>query len=97
VLQLLGLETATLNTVQYSNHAGYRQLKGFRTTAQQISDLFDGLKLNGLDEFEMLLTGYVPGEPELRAIGEIAREVKEKSERCFWCTSPPPPPPPDRN
>jgi pyridoxine kinase len=95
VLQLLGLETGTLNTVQFSNHAGYRQLKGFRTSAQQILDLFEGLKMTGqIEAFDMMLTGYVPGEQELEAVGTIAKEIKQTKRSCFWCEHPPPPPPP---
>ena len=91
VLQLLGLETATLNTVQFSNHAGYHQLKGFRTTAAQIVELFEGLKMSGLlGGFDMMLTGYVPGAEELEAVGRVALEVKGTTARgCFWCQSPP--------
>ena len=87
MLQLLGLETATLNTVQFSNHAGYLQLKGFRTTAAQITELFEGLKMSGLlDGFDMMLTGYVPGAEELEAVARIALEIKETAARgCFWC------------
>lgn len=95
VLQLLGLETGTLNTVQYSNHAGYRQLKGFRTSATQIGELFEGLKMNGLvDDFDMMLTGYVPDKAELEAVGRIAKEMKRSRRGCFWCEHPLPPPPP---
>jgi len=90
VLQLLGLETAGLNTVQFSNHVGYRQFKGYRTTAQQITDLFEGLKMSGLEGFDMMLTGYVPGEEELKAVGKIAIELKEAKRSCFWCEHLPP-------
>lgn len=78
MLQLLGLEVAALNTVQFSNHSGYRQLKGFRTTGEQITELYDGLKVNGNDDFEMLLTGYVPGAEGVEAVGRIAVDLKEK-------------------
>lgn len=84
MLNLLGLETGTLNTVQYSNHSGYRQLRGFRTSAAQILEIFEGLEQSGLLEgFDMLLTGYVPGEEELLAVGKIAREVKARG-GGFW-------------
>lgn len=89
MLQLHGLETASLNTVQFSNHSGYRQLKGFRTSAQQLADLFAGLKMNGLQQnVDMILTGYVPGEEELVEVGKIARGVKETKGSCFWLLDP---------
>ena len=92
MLQLLGLETAGLNTVQFSNHSGYRQKTGETTKAELITSLWEGMKMNGLDKgFEMVLSGYVPGAAELEAVGEIVKEVK-KSGRCFWCMSLPSPP-----
>ncbi|KAK6842636.1 pyridoxine kinase [Apiospora arundinis] len=44
VLQSLGCDVAALNTVQFSNHTGYRQWKGTRVTAEEITDLWAGLK-----------------------------------------------------
>lgn len=88
MLQLLGLETAALNTVQFSNHSGYRQLKGFQTTGEQITELYEGLKMNKNDDFEMLLTGYIPGAESVEAVGRVAKELKEKREGkgggLFW-------------
>lgn len=78
VLQLLGLEVAALNTVQFSNHSGYRQLKGSRVTGEQITELYDGLEMNGNDDFGMLLTGYVPGAEGVEAVGRIAVDLREK-------------------
>ncbi|KAI5798927.1 Ribokinase-like protein [Geopyxis carbonaria] len=88
VLQLLGLETATLNTVQFSNHSGYRQKTGEKTSPQLITELWEGLKMNGLHgKFDMMLTGYVPGPEELEAVGKIAKEIKE-TRNCFWLLDP---------
>lgn len=88
MLQLLGLDVAALNTVQFSNHSGYRQLKGFKTTGEQITELYDGLKMNGNDDFGMLLTGYVPGAEGVEAAGRVAVELRErrKGEKggFFW-------------
>ncbi|CAZ84486.1 unnamed protein product [Tuber melanosporum] len=88
VLQLMGLDVASLNTVQFSNHAGYRRLKGFRTTAGQISDLYDGLKGCGLDDFGMLLTGYIPSEECVEVVGRIAGDMKGREGGCFWLLDP---------
>ena len=82
VLQLLGLDTASLNTVQFSNHAGYRCLEGYRTSAEQITALYDGLRKNGLDDFGMLLTGYVPSQECVQAVEKVARDFKARG--GFW-------------
>lgn len=92
VLQSLGCDVAALNTVQFSNHTGYRQWKGTKVSAQEISDLYQGLKESYLDDFDMLLTGYIPGAEAVEAVGKIGRDLREKSKRdpgrFFWVLDP---------
>lgn len=74
------------------NHTGYRQWKGTRTTAQEITCLFEGLKQSYLDDFDMMLSGYIPGAEAVEAVGRIAVELKEKSRAApggfFWVLDP---------
>lgn len=83
---------AALNTVQFSNHTGYKQWKGSRVTAQEITDLYDGLKQSYLDDFDMMLSGYIPGAEAVAAVGDIAKQLKEKTKdtpgRFFWVLDP---------
>lgn len=92
VMQSLGCEVAALNTVQFSNHTGYRQFKGTRATASEISDLYTGLKQSHLDDFDMMLSGYIPGAAALEAVGSMARELKLKATMkpgsFFWILDP---------
>ncbi|KAI1401025.1 Ribokinase-like protein [Hypoxylon fuscum] len=94
VLQSMGCEVAALNTVQFSNHTGYRQWKGTRVSAQEITDLWEGLKMSFLDGFDMMLSGYVPGAAAVEAVGAIAKELRHKSEDSeyggsfFWVLDP---------
>ncbi|KAK3300999.1 Ribokinase-like protein [Chaetomium fimeti] len=91
-LQSLGCDVAALNTVQFSNHTGYRQWTGSRVSAQEIADLYQGLKQSYLDDFDMMLSGYVPGAAALEAVGQIAQELKRKAESkpgsFFWVLDP---------
>lgn len=93
-MQSLGCDVAALNTVQFSNHTGYRQFTGTRVSAAEITDLYRGLKQSYLDDFDMMLSGYVPGAPALEAVGEIAKELKEKAQArgkpgsFFWVLDP---------
>jgi pyridoxine kinase len=80
----MGLEVSPLNTVQFSNHSGYKQTKGYRTTGAQIKELYEGLKMNGNDDFGMLLTGYIPGAEGVEVVGEIVRDLKGRK-KVFWC------------
>ncbi|KAK1834807.1 pyridoxal kinase, partial [Podospora conica] len=91
-MQSLGCDVAALNTVQFSNHTGYGQWTGTKTTAQEITDLFRGLKQSYLDDFDMMLSGYVPGAEALEAVGAIAKELKAKAKSrpgsFFWVLDP---------
>ncbi|KAH9888232.1 Ribokinase-like protein [Xylariomycetidae sp. FL2044] len=92
VLQSMGCDVSALNTVQFSNHTGYRRWKGTRSTAQEITDLWDGLKQSYLDNFDMMLSGYVPGAAAVEAVGNIAKELKEAAKArpgsFFWVLDP---------
>ncbi|ELR08210.1 pyridoxal kinase, variant [Pseudogymnoascus destructans 20631-21] len=92
VLQALGCEASAINTVNFSNHTGYRQVKGTKATAADIEDLYTGLKNSGLDDFDMMLSGYIPGREAVEVVGTIARELKtkaaEKPGSFFWVLDP---------
>ncbi|TQV96793.1 hypothetical protein V2A60_000566 [Cordyceps javanica] len=92
VLQSLGCDAAALNTVQFSNHTGYRHWTGTKATAQEISDLYRGLKDNYINDFDMMLSGYIPGAEGVLAVGEIAKELKETNKEqpgnFFWVLDP---------
>lgn len=76
------------------NHTGYRQVKGTKVSAQEITDLYDGLKQSYLDDFDMMLSGYIPGAEAVEAVGRIAAELKEKARAreapgsFFWVLDP---------
>ncbi|OLN88663.1 putative pyridoxal kinase C6F6.11c [Colletotrichum chlorophyti] len=76
------------------NHTGYRQWKGSKVSAQEIRDLFEGLKQSYLDDFDMMLSGYIPGAEAVVAVGDIAKELRRKREAegtpggFFWVLDP---------
>lgn len=74
------------------NHLGYGQVKGTRATASEISDLYDGLTQSNLDDFDMMLSGYLPGAASVDAAGSIARDLKHKAANkpgsFFWVLDP---------
>ncbi|EGX91788.1 pyridoxine kinase [Cordyceps militaris CM01] len=74
------------------NHTGYRHWTGTKATAQEISDLYRGLKDNYINDFDMMLSGYIPGAEGVLAVGEIAKELKAANEQqpghFFWVLDP---------
>ncbi|OAX81946.1 pyridoxal kinase [Emergomyces africanus] len=92
VMQSLGCDVAAINTVHFSNHTGYRQVKGTKSTAQEISSLYAGLKQSYLTDFDVLLSGYAPSAAAVEAVGEIALDLRRRSQpkpgSFFWVLDP---------
>ncbi|RHZ66013.1 hypothetical protein CDV55_103118 [Aspergillus turcosus] len=92
VMQSMGCDVAALNTVHFSNHTGYRQFKGTRSTAQEISDLYQGLCQSHLTDFDVMLSGYAPSAAAVEAVGAIGLDLQRKAESkpgsFFWVLDP---------
>ena len=69
------------------NHTGYRQFRGFKTSADQICEIYQGLKQSFLDDFDVMLSGYIPGAEAVEAVGKIAEDLKLRATKpgsFFW-------------
>ena len=75
-LQLLGYDVDVVNTVQFSNHTGYKTTAGTKTSAAELERIFQGLKDNGLDQYDRVLTGYIPGAEALAAVEQQVRRLR---------------------
>lgn len=85
-LQLLGVETDVLNTVQYSNHVGYGSFAGEKLDGEQLWELLQGMHRNGLLSPSHVLTGYMGSAEAVRAVLRglpLLRESRPGVE--FWC------------
>jgi pyridoxine kinase len=76
-LQLLGLEVDPLNTVHFSTHAGYKHLRGDATTAAQYDTLIEGLRINGVLQYDYLLSGYVRSQALLQSLAATLTELRQ--------------------
>lgn len=67
-------------------------MTGTRLSAEEISDLWRGMKQSYLDNFDMMLSGYIPGAPAVMAVGRMAEELKERARArpgsFFWVLDP---------
>ena len=70
------------------NHTAYKQTRGTKASAEEIRDLYDGLKQSYLTNFNMMLSGYAPSVETVQAVGAIGRDMKlqasTRSGSFFW-------------
>jgi pyridoxine kinase len=91
-MQSLSAQVSAINTVCYSNHTGYKQIKGRKVPAEEVLTLFEGLQQSYLTDFDVLLSGYVPSAEAVEAVGKIARHLKHEASlkpgSFFWVLDP---------
>jgi pyridoxine kinase len=79
-------------TVALGNHTGYRQFKGTRATAEEIRNLYEGLCMSNLTDFDVMLSGYAPSAAAVEAVGSIGMDLKRKAAdrpgSFFWGAPP---------
>lgn len=73
---MLGFEVDAINSVQFSNHTGYKVFKGQVLTDKDLDDLITGLTSNGLDNYTHLLTGYIGSASFLNRVANLVKHVK---------------------
>jgi len=78
------LRTSSLS----GNHTAYKQVKGTKASAEEIRDIYEGLKQSHLTDFDMMLSGYAPSAEAVEAVGAIGRDLKLKASlkpgSFFW-------------
>lgn len=77
-LQLLGMDVDIINSVQFSNHTGYKVFKGKRLDGADLHELLDGMETNNLlrDAHSHLLTGYIGSVSLLDAIVRVYKRLR---------------------
>ncbi|KAH6915743.1 bud site selection protein 16 [Coprinopsis sp. MPI-PUGE-AT-0042] len=74
-LQRMGYDVDVVNTVNFSNHAGYGRSGGTKTTATELNSIFESMEQNELLFPSRLLTGYIPGGEALAAVENLAKKL----------------------
>lgn len=87
-LQTLGFEVDFINSVQFSNHTGYPEFKGQVLNAEELQDLYDGLKLNRINRYSHVLTGYVGSDSFLNKVADIIQELKRENPSLMYVCDP---------
>jgi pyridoxine kinase len=88
-LQRLGWEVWAINTVEFSNHTGYKAWRGEALSPALTEELVLGLEERDvLKQCDAVLSGYL-GNPETgRAIIGTVRKVRSHAPKALYCCDP---------
>ncbi|XP_055975211.1 pyridoxal kinase [Sorex fumeus] len=87
-LQVLGFEIDAVNSVQFSNHTGYAHWKGQVLNSGELHELYEGLRLNQVNQYDYVLTGYTRDKSFLAMVVDIVRELKQQNPRLVYVCDP---------
>ncbi|TFK05589.1 hematological and neurological expressed 1 protein [Platysternon megacephalum] len=87
-LQVLGFEVDPVNSVQFSNHTGYAHWKGQMLNSDELHELYEGLKLNNVNHYDYVLTGYTRDSSFLAAVVDIVQELKQQNSDLVYVCDP---------
>lgn len=87
-LQTLGFEVDFINSVQFTNHTGYPVCRGQVLNAEELQDLYEGLRLNRLTKYTHILTGYVGSDSFLNKVADIVQELKQENPSLMYVCDP---------
>jgi pyridoxine kinase len=88
-LQRLGVEVWPIDTVQFSNHTGYRKWQGRVFDAGLIRDMVGGIEQRGvLGECDGVLSGYMGGADIGAAILDAVATVRHANPAARYCCDP---------
>ncbi|CAI4419398.1 BBF_collapsed_G0014410.mRNA.1.CDS.1 [Saccharomyces cerevisiae] len=89
-LQCLGWDVDCCNSVQFSNHTGYGLDKVFGTITREtdLKELLSGLFDNFSQDYQALLSGYLPNKNSVRCMGTYYAKFKEANPEMIWLMDP---------
>lgn len=88
-LQRIGVEVMPVYTVHFSNHTGYGQWRGPLLTGDNVRDVVRGIdERDGLDDVDIVLSGYQGGQDIGDAILDSVAMVKERNPSAIYACDP---------
>jgi len=88
-LQRLGFEVWPVNTVQFSNHAGYETCRGPAMAASDIANVVTGIEEMGLfSKCQAVLSGYLGSFENGEVIARTVEKIKKANPTALYCCDP---------
>lgn len=85
IFQVLGFDVDAINSVHFSNHTGYKHVKGQVLSDVELREVFTGLKQNELlDSYSHLLTGYIGNDSFLSEIAVIVKAMRQANPKLVY-------------
>ncbi|XP_010634737.1 pyridoxal kinase [Fukomys damarensis] len=81
---VLGFEIDAVNSVQFSNHTGYAHWSGQVLNSSELQELYQGLRLNSVNKYDYVLTGYTRDTSFLTMVVDIVQELKQQNSRLVY-------------
>ncbi|KAF8273144.1 Ribokinase-like protein [Lactarius quietus] len=83
-LQLLGYDVDVINTVNFSNHSGYRRFGGTKTSAEELDAMFSAMEQNGLLRPSHILTGFIFGAGALSVVARSVTKLLQDNPKIVY-------------
>jgi len=88
-LQLLGFEVDTINSVQFSNHTGYKAgVRGQVLDDTQLQELIDGLDANCINHYSHIINGYIGSKSFLTKLASVVGHLKTVNPELVYVCDP---------
>lgn len=88
-MQLLGVDTWALNTVQFSNHTQYGKWKGMVIPKEQIGEIVQGIaEIEALQECDAVLSGYIGAAEQGAEILSAVEKIKKVNPNALYFCDP---------
>lgn len=88
-MQLLGIDTWALNTVQFSNHTQYGKWKGMVIPKEQIGEIAQGIaEIDALHECDAVLSGYIGAAEQGAEILAVVAKIKALNPNAIYFCDP---------
>jgi pyridoxine kinase len=88
-LQSMGFDVWPINTVQFSNHTGYRKWQGKIFSAEQIIKLVDGIfDIGQQHKCKAILSGYMGSSEICNAVSQIVQKFKNFNKNIIYLCDP---------
>jgi len=88
-LQVLGFEVDAINSVQFSNHTGYKAgVRGQVLDDGQLQTLIDGLDANEINKYSHIINGYIGSKTFLVKLSEVVKHLKTVNPNLTYICDP---------